>query len=37
MDVLGTGTFGKIGSVAELEDIRLENQSLRVEVRSLRD
>jgi len=37
MDVLGTGTFGKIGSVAELEDIRLENQSLRCEVRSLRD
>ena len=37
MDVLGTGTFGKIGTVAELEDIRLENQTLRGEVRSLRD
>lgn len=37
MDVLGTGTFGKIGTVAELEDIRLENQTLRSEVRSLRD
>ena len=37
MDVLGTGTFGKLGTVAELEDLRVDNQALRVEVRQLRD
>lgn len=37
MDVLGTGTFGKIGTVAELEELRVDNQALRTEVRQLRD
>ena len=37
MDVLGTGTFGKIGTVAELEELRVDNQALRSEVRQLRD
>lgn len=37
MDVMGTGTFGKLGSVAELEDLRIDNQSLRVEVKQLRE
>jgi len=34
MDVMGTGTFGKLNeTVAELEDLRIDNQSLRVEVK----
>jgi hypothetical protein len=37
MDVMGTGTFGKLGSVAEIEDLRVDNQSLRVEVKQLRE
>ena len=37
MDVLGTGTFGKIGTVAELEELRVDNQALRSEVLQLRD
>ena len=37
MDVMGTGTFGKLGSVADIEEIKLDNQALRSEVRQLRD
>jgi hypothetical protein len=37
MDVMGTGTFGKLGTVAEIEDLRVDNQSLRGEVKQLRE
>ena len=33
MDVMGTGTFGKLGSVADIEEIKLDSQALRSEVR----
>jgi hypothetical protein len=36
MDV-GTGTFGKLGQAVEIDEIKVENQNLRNEVRQLRD
>jgi len=30
---IGTGTFGKIGTVVEVEDLKQENKSLRADLR----
>lgn len=34
---IGTGTFGKIGAISEVEDLKSENKSLRQDLRQLRD
>jgi len=36
MDV-GTGTFGKLGQAVEIDEIKADNQNLRIEVRQIRD
>lgn len=30
---IGTGTFGKLGTIEELEDLKLENKSLKTDIR----
>jgi hypothetical protein len=37
MDILGTGTFGKIGSAAEIEDLKVENAYLRNDLREIKE
>ena len=37
MDIVGTGTFGKISSAAEIEDLKLENAYLRNDLREVKE
>lgn len=34
---IGTGTFGKLGQITELDDLRQDNQNLRQELHMLKD